>query len=68
MYYILSINTKSGTKRSLRINDPLPGLTKSDLEEAAEDVVNADVFDPAKGQNESINKLEAVTITRESLL
>jgi hypothetical protein len=67
-YYLLSFNTTNGTKRSLKINNPVTGLSTEELENAIEQIIANDVFDPAKGNITGFNGLELVSLVKETIM
>ncbi len=67
-YYQLSLNMSTGTKRSIKINNPATGLSEEEIEAAVNQIIENDVFDPAKGSIAGVNQLELVTVTRTTLI
>ena len=57
-----------GTRRSFRINNPTTGLPIGDIENAVAQMMDNDIFNPAKGGIESFNKLELVSIDRTTVM
>jgi hypothetical protein len=67
-HYSMVFNTVSGSRRSLRIINPNPGLPLSDISAAVDKMIANDIYDPAKGGLESLNKMELTTTSTTTIL
>ncbi len=67
-YFQLSLNTSTGSRRSIKINEPVNELTTEEIEAAIGQIIENDVFDPAKGSLTGLNELELVTVTKQTIM
>jgi hypothetical protein len=67
-HYSLVLNTITGSRRSIRINNPTVGLTTEEISDAVEQIIENDVFDDERGALVSVNRMELTTIAREVIL
>jgi hypothetical protein len=61
-------NTKTGTRRTMRISNPTTGLPLSEIEAAVGQMIANDIFDPERGGLESLNRMELTTVGRQLVL
>jgi hypothetical protein len=61
-------NSMLGKRRSLRIVNPNPNLPVSEISAAVDKMIANDIFDPAKGGLESLNRMELTTIQTTVIL
>jgi hypothetical protein len=67
-HYLLTFNTSTGGKRTIKINNPTTGLSTEELEEAVEQIIANDVFDPAKGSLTGLDEMELITVSKETIM
>ena len=67
-HYSIVFNTTSGSRRSIRINNPNPDLPVTDISDAVDQIIANDVFDPANGSLNYLNRMELTTIERKAVL
>ena len=60
-HYSLVFNTKNGSSRSMRINNPTVGLPLGEIENAVGRMITNDIFDSERGL-ESLRRMELVTM------
>ena len=63
-FYSLSFNTKAGSRRSFRINNPDTDVSLAVIAEAVADIIKFDVFDRGDGGIESLNRMELTVVER----
>ena len=64
-HYSLVFNTTTGSRRSIRINNPNIDMLLADIETAIGQIIDNDVFDQERGGLDSLNRMELTTIMRE---
>ena len=57
-HYTIVFHTTEGTKRSLQVRNPDTDLPVSEISAAVAQILMNDVFDPAKGSLESLDRME----------
>ena len=67
-HYALVFNTTSGSRRSMRINNPNTNLPTADIEAAIGQMITYDIFDQERGGLESLHQMELTTIQRTQIL
>jgi hypothetical protein len=68
-HYSLVFNTTTGSRRSLKIKNPVTGLPTSEIESAVSQMIANDIFDTAHGSGlESLNRLELITVGRTQIM
>ena len=67
-HYSLVFNTNTGSRRSMRINNPNVGLERSVIEGAVEQLIQNDVFDQERGGLDSLNRMELTVIERTPVI
>jgi len=67
-HYSLVFNTTTGSRRSIRINNPNPDLPVPEISAAVQQILDNDVFDPDRGGLDSLNKLELTTVERTVII
>ena len=67
-YFSIVFNTTNGTKRTMRIQNPDENIPTTDIEEAIDELLINDVYDPEKGGLESFSKMELTTVERLTVL
>ena len=67
-HYSLVFNTTTGSRKSMKIDNPKTGLPQSDIEDAIDQMIENDIFDQAKGGLESLSKLEHTTVERTLIM
>jgi len=67
-HYTLVLNTDSGSRRTLRINNPNVDIPVATLETAVEQLIANDIFDDTRGALESLNRLEKTVVEITSVL
>ena len=67
-HYTLVFNTTSGSRRSIRINNPNPDLPVMEISAAVDKIIANDVFDQANGSLNYLNRMELTTIERTAIL
>ena len=67
-HYSLVFNTTSGSRRSMRINNPNTDLPLEDIETAIGQMITNDIFDQERGGLESLSRMELSTIERKVIL
>ena len=67
-HYSLVFNTTTGSRRSIRINNPNPDLPVPEISGAVQQILDNDVFDPDRGGLDSLNKLELTTVERTVII
>ena len=66
--YTMVFNTTIGTRRSIRIHNPNPDMPLAAIENALEQMIQNDVFDPARGGLESVSRVELTRIEQTILV
>jgi len=61
-------NTTKGSRRSVRIANPVVGLPTTDIEAAVGQMIANDIFDPERGGLESLNRMELAVMERTTVL
>jgi len=67
-HYSVVFNTEHGYRRSVRINNPNVGLPLEDIQAAAQQMIDNDVFGQGKGALESVNRMELTSIERKVII
>ena len=67
-HYTLVFNTSTGSRRSLRINNPDIDMPLAAIQDAAGVMVQNDVFDQERGALESVNRMELTSIQTTVIL
>ena len=67
-HYIMVFNTKIGSRRSIRINNPNTDLPALKIADAVEQLLANDIFDSSRGGLESLNRMELTVIERTQIL
>ena len=67
-HYSIILNTDSGSRRSLRINNPDPNLPIATLSDAVNKLIANDPFNNERGALESLNRMELTTVETTVLL
>jgi len=67
-HYSLVLNTDSGSRRSLRINNPNPDLPVATISAAVDKLIANDVFNQERGVLESLNRMELTVIQTTAVL
>jgi len=57
-HYSIVFNTTAGSRRSIHVRNPNQALPIEIVSDAVAQILANDVFDPAKGSLESLNRLE----------
>ena len=65
--YSIVFNTKTGSRRSIRVNNPDTNLATNVIEAAVGEILANDVFDPLKGGLDSLNRME-LNVTERTLV
>ena len=66
-HYSVVFNTTTGSRRSIRINNPNTDLPRADAESAVNRIIQNDVFDQERGGLDSLNRME-LTVTERTLV
>ena len=61
-HYSFVFNTDSGSRRSLRINNPNPDLPVPAINAAVDKFIANDVFNQERGALESLNRMELTVV------
>ena len=64
-HYSIVFNTTTGSRRSIRINNPNIDMPVADIQTAIGQIIDNDVFDQERGGLESLNRMELTTIERK---
>jgi len=67
-HYSVVFNTTTGSRRSIRINNPNTSLPVSEISDAVDQILANDVFDQLQGGLANLNKMELTTIERSVIL
>ena len=67
-HYTLVFNTTTGSRRSMRIANPVTGLSTSEIEAAVGQMIANNIFDPERGGLESLNRMELSVMERTTIL
>ena len=63
-HYSLVFNTTTGSRRSMRINNPNTALPVADIQSAVDQILANDVFDQERGGLDSLNRMELTVVER----
>ena len=64
-HYSIVFNTTTGSRRSIRINNPNVGLPIAEISAAVNQILDNDVFDPDRGGLDSFNRMALTTVERK---
>jgi hypothetical protein len=67
-HYSLVLNTDSGSRRTIRINNPNTDLPNADIAAAVDKIIANDVFDNTRGALESVNRMELTVVETSTIL
>lgn len=67
-HYSLMFNTTTGSRRTMRINNPNCDLPLPEIETAVGQMIANDIFDPERGGLESLNRMELTTVERTIIM
>ena len=68
-HYSMVFNTMTGSRRSIRVNNPNTDLPLADIESAVGQILNNDVFDhQTRGGLDSLNRMELTVVERTAIL
>ena len=67
-HYSIVFNTTTGSRRSIRVNNPNPDMPVEDIETAVEQIIANDVFNQERGGLDSLNRMELTVMTRTAVL
>jgi hypothetical protein len=67
-HYTMVFNTTSGSRKTMRISNPTVGLPLAKIESAVGQMIANDIFDPARGGLESLNRMELTSVERSVIL
>ena len=67
-HYSMVFNTTTGSRRSIRVNNPNTDLPLADIESAVGQILNNDVFDQTRGGLDSLNRMELTVVERTAIL
>jgi len=63
-HYTMVFNTTTGSRRSMRINNPNTDLPVADIQAAIGQMIQYDVFDQERGGLDSLNRMELTVVER----
>ncbi|MCL2356894.1 MAG: DUF2922 domain-containing protein [Defluviitaleaceae bacterium] len=63
-YYSIVFNTTTGSRRSMRIKNPVTGLPLNEIEAAVGQMIANDIFDQQRGGLDSLNRMELTIVER----
>jgi len=67
-HYSIVFNTTTGSRRSLRVNNPNTDLPMPDIESAIGELILNDVFNEERGGLESLNRMELTVVERTQIM
>ena len=67
-HYSMVFNTTTGSRRTMRINNPNTDMPTEDIRDAIDQMIANDIFDPQRGGLESLNRVELTTVAHEIVL
>ena len=67
-HYSIVFNTSTGSRRSIRINNPNVDMPLADIQTAVGEIIDNDVFDQERGGLDSLNRMELTTIERKLIV
>jgi len=67
-HYSIVFYTTTGSRRSIRVNNPNTDLPLPQIAEAVDQILANDVFDPQVGSLESLSRMELSVVERTVLL
>ena len=68
-HYSMVFNTDTGSRRTMRINNPNTDVPIAEIQAAIAQMIANDVFDPqARGALESISRMELSTMSRHTIM
>ena len=67
-HYSIVFYTTTGSRRSIRVNNPNVDLPLPTISAAVDQMLDNDVFDPQAGGLESLSRMELAVVERTQLL
>ena len=67
-HYSIVFNTSTGSRRSIRINNPNVDMPLADIQTAVGQIIDNDVFDQERGGLDSLSRMELTTIERKLVM
>ena len=67
-HYTIVFYTTTGSRRSIRVNNPNTDLPLPQIAEAVDQMIANDVFDPQAGSLESLSRMELSVVERSVVL
>ncbi len=64
----MSFVTSLGGQTTLTLDEPIDGLTETEVRGVMETIINRDVFDSSKGNLTEVKAAKVVTTTTETLI
>ena len=67
-HYSIVFNTTTGSRRSIRVNNPNVDMPLTDIQTAIGQMIDNDVFDQERGGLDSLNRMELTTVERKLIV
>ena len=67
-HYSIVFHTTTGSRRSIRVNNPNIDLPLPVISDAVDQMLANDIFDPQAGGLQSLSKMELAVVERTQLL
>jgi len=67
-HYTMVFNTTTGSRRSMRVNNPNTDLPLADIQTAIGQMIYNDIFDQERGNLDSLNRMELHVLERTQIL
>ena len=67
-FYTIVFNTTTGSRRSIRVNNPNTDLPTAEISAAVDQLIANDVFDQERGALDGLNRMELSVVERTVIL